>query len=473
MKYPEIKTNLLFSTEKPFPTRYVETFLINGLKDSKITIALDELDRSENYFKGEWISSFSFINLYITDSFIIDHFVPSTDDYKHFIDQFKEFIQPIAKITTSVEETEDLKRTRPYAPFSAFYKSKDDFIFRFIFQIGGNESDYVEAIVNACKLIIDYNSEDPKEIQGLIKETHTQSNKIKYLNYSDKKWIVLNPLIEVCKELNNKYRKDNDFRIKKPTIIMHNNDFRKYFILDTNWVISSDKLETFMIRPNDVSLYSNICDKNLVQAEKFYSETITPRYEYFSGRFPNPEKQSKYYDYFELIINSIIFAYTALEAFANICIPDSYEYTIEKDGIKTIYSKEAIEKKFTLRDKFKNVLRSILNTPDPTRESWWDQFIILENLRDELIHTKQSISEERYSRLLSFSIFKNVRIYKEIIKYYGYYIFENKKELLDEFPYNLGYDELFPGLTNDEGYERSYRVLYNIPDDKNNKKGSS
>lgn len=467
MTYPEFNSDILITIEKPLPKIYVDEVLTKKLTDIKITIKVVEIDRQESYSNGEWISSSSLINFYLSDKFIQYHFVKFTDDLKFFLDQFKILIQPLTKVSGYLNKSDKIKKTRPIAIFSTFYKTKEDFRLQFLFEMEGDESDYINALTDVFKTVAIYNEPKENPLQVAIKKSYSQSNKIKYLLYIDKQWTVLNPLLEVGKEINDSYREKKDLRIKKPTIIMHCDDFRKYFVLDNNWVLGFDRLETMMIKPNDVALYSNISDSNLKQAEKFYTESILPRHKLYGGSFPSMEKQKEYYDYFELIITALLFAYTSLEAFANICIPDRFEYLIEKDGIKTIYSKEAIERKFSLREKFKNILKSILYTPDPSLEKWWNGFIDLENIRDEIIHTKQSKSEDRYSQFLSKKIFKTISIHKEIIKYYGFYISENKKELLDDYPYNFGFDDFFPGLTNDKGYEQSYRVFHNIPEKKN------
>ena len=89
---------------------------------------------------------------------------------------------------------------------------------------------------------------------------------------------------------------------------------------------------------------------------------------------------------------------------------------------------------------------------DPSREDWWISFTELENLRNEIIHTKQSKSEERYAKLLSESIFNIVRNHKNIIKFYGEHISRYKTELLEEFPYEFDYDDVIPGLMTDKNY---------------------
>jgi len=273
---------------------------------------------------------------------------------------------------------------------------------------------------------------------------------------------VLNPLLEVGREINEKYRKGKDDRIKKPHIMLNKDNFNKYFVFDTNWVLVFDHLETMLIRPNDVALYSSISDKNLAAAKDFYNKTIIPRHGQYGGAFPTLQKQQEYYDYFELIITSIIFAYTALEAFANICIPNGWEHIKETKGVKTIYSKGAIERTFSLQDKFKIMLKNILQTPDPTSSNWWQDFIKLEDIRNEISHTKQAKSEERYSRILSQDVFNIIENHKEIISYYGRYISKNRKELLEEFPYKFGYDDFIPSLMTNKNYEKSYKAIHNI-----------
>jgi hypothetical protein len=463
VNYPEFNSDILITVEKPLPKIYVDEVLTKKLSECKLTLEVIEIDRRESYSRGEWIASSSFINLYLSDKFIQDHFVNNTKDLTVLLDNFKILFQPLTKFSGYLNRSDKIKRTRHYTTFSTLYQTKENFLFQFLFEMEGDESAYINALTDVFKTIAIYNEPKENSLQSAIKKSYSQSNKIKYLLYIDKQWTVLNPLLEVGREINDSYRENKDFRIKKPTIIRHRDDFRKYFVLDKNWVLVFDGLETMMIKPNDVAIYSNISDNNLKQAEIFYKESILPRHKQYGGSFPSMEKQKEYYDYFELIITALLFAYTSLEAFANICIHDRFEYLIEKDGIKTIYSKEAIERKFSLREKFKNIIKSILNTPDPTLEKWWNGFIDLENLRDEIIHTKQSKSEDRYSQLLSKKIFKTISIHKEIIKYYGFYISENKKDLLEDYPYNFGFDDFFPGLTDEKGYEQSYSVLHNIP----------
>ncbi len=467
MKIPKFKSDLLFCVEKPLPKVYIEELLIKKLDEkNSLEITVQEVEKDTTNSRLDWIMGSSMMNLYINDKFLEKHFNTDSESLNDFQDKFLEFIKPLTKFSKINELTDEFQSNRPFAVFSAFYKTKDKYILHFLFELSGDENVYWKALVEVLETINLYNELEDNDLKKAIKESYSPNKKLKYLVYKEHKWFVINPLLEVGKEINDKYRENKDFRIKKPHIILNRDDFRKYFVFDSNWVLVFDNLETLMIRPNDVSLYSNISDTNLKKAQEFYNDKILPRHKIWHGGFPSLEIQTEYYNYFELIISSIIFAYTALEAFANICIPNNYEFLIDKSGVKTIYSKEAIERKYALREKFKIILKDIMNTSDPTKEDWWNDFIKLEDLRNEIIHTKQSKSEERYSKLLQKGIFALIESHKTIIKFYGKFIEKNKKELLEEYPYNFDYDDFSPGLMTNKNYDKSYRSIHNINLDK-------
>lgn len=463
MKIPKFKSDLLFCVEKPLPKVYVDELLIKKLDEkSSLEITVQEVEKNTTNSRLDWIMGSSMMNLYINDKFLEKHFNINSKSLNDFQEKFLEFIKPFTKFSKINELTDEFQSNRPFAVFSAFYKTKDKYTLHFLFELSGDENVYWKALVEVLETINSYNELENNDLKKVIKESYSPNKKVKYLVYRENKWFVINPLLEVGKEINDEYRENKDFRIKKPHIILNRDDFRKYFVFDSNWVLVFDNLETMMIRPNDVSLYSNISDTNLKKAQEFYNDKILPRHKIWYGSFPSLEIQTEYYNYFELIISSIIFAYTALEAFANICIPNNYEFLIDKSGVKTIYSKEAIERKYSLREKFKIILKDIMNTSDPTKEDWWNDFIKLEDLRNEIIHTKQSKSEDRYSQLLGKDIFPLIETHKKIIKFYGKFIETNKKELLEEYPYNFDYDDFLPGLMTDKNYNKSYRSIHNI-----------
>ena len=102
-------------------------------------------------------------------------------------------------------------------------------------------------------------------------------------------------------------------------------------------------------------------------------------------------------------------------------------------------------------------MTDIYTTPDPETESWWSELSALQELRDQTIHTKQHLSQDRYSTLLSKTAINTIKVYQNVIYYYGGYILCKDRYLINEYPYNLGYDDIYPLLMN----ERTYRDIYN------------
>lgn len=265
---------------------------------------------------------------------------------------------------------------------------------------------------------------------------------------------------KLAEEHNKDYINKTDWRVRKPHVVFLKDNPTRKIVLSNNWVLESDKLETMLDKPNDVAIYSNISLNALNDAIIFHKEEIVPRVNSgFLSKPLNQTKLKKYYDYFEKIITAVVFAYTSIEAFANICIPTDYTYEEEKNGKKNIYNKADIEKTFSLRDKFKKNLPEILDSDNPCEEKWWTRFTELENLRNEIIHSKESKSEERYSKLLSSKIFKKVEVHKEVIEFFGKYIKQNKYKLLDDYPNNFGFDSYKVKLMSKENFYRSVKVI--------------
>lgn len=81
-----------------------------------------------------------------------------------------------------------------------------------------------------------------------------------------------------------------------------------------------------MSQPNDISLYINLFEINLTKAKKIYNEEYDSRKKFIYNQLLSEDETKQFYDYFEYIISAVVFSYTALEAFVNICIIDGYEY---------------------------------------------------------------------------------------------------------------------------------------------------
>ena len=133
---------------------------------------------------------------------------------------------------------------------------------------------------------------------------------------------------EIAAKHNREYIEKTDWRVRKPHVLFHENNPNKKIVVSNNWVLESDNLETMLDKPNDVAIYSNISISNLEKVKKFHKEKIIPRQKSGWGSTSLNQKELKeYYDYFEIAITSVIFAYTAIEAFANICIPNGFTYS--------------------------------------------------------------------------------------------------------------------------------------------------
>jgi len=104
------------------------------------------------------------------------------------------------------------------------------------------------------------------------------------------------------------------------------------------------------------------------------------------------------YDYLESICAAIIFAFTALEAFANEEIPEDFIYEVEEQTEAGVYlvrkfDKSQIERNFSLSEKLVNILPIVMNMPSPKGNKEWEGFVHLRRFRDRIIHLK---SEDRY-----------------------------------------------------------------------------
>lgn len=463
MNFPEFHSSLLIVTRWPFAPAHIEELVGKFFKGEDLTIELRASEKENEFGRPEWISPVSLITLYFSDSFLDNNFEKKSKGLELFFEKFTDVI----KLLADRQKDRQARDRRPLPTFSVLFQTKEKFILQFLFDNSQGVAQHLRALQAAFEWTIEYNaSEASSEIRSSIERTFSQDNQIKYLVYAENRWTVIDPLLGFSEEINIDYKVKADKRIKKPFVILHENDYRKYFVMDTNWVLRFDGLETMMLVPNDVSLYANICEKQLRDANKFYEETIIPRFKAYYGHFPSIEKQSEYFDYFELIISALIFSYTSLEAFANICIPDGFEYHYKKKGKNEVDSKENIERRYSLTKKFVKILPLIVQCPEPWKQNWWSNFKQLDQLRNEIIHTKPSTSEERYSKLLTREIFDIIACYKQAIIFYGLYIAKNKKSLLVEYPYNFGYDEFWPHLTSDEGYKEMYRDFYNTEDNR-------
>jgi hypothetical protein len=125
-------------------------------------------------------------------------------------------------------------------------------------------------------------------------------------------------------------------------------------------------------------------------------------------------------DYIEHVQTSIVFAYTALETFANLSIPEGYQYQTENKskGIRETYDKDAIERWLSLKVKVQCILREIYETKAVERQKWWGRFSNLERYRNELIHQKTIQSTSFYKAYFEPSVFLACECPLPVIKFF-------------------------------------------------------
>lgn len=101
-------------------------------------------------------------------------------------------------------------------------------------------------------------------------------------------------------------------------------------------------------------------------------------------------------DYIERMIESIVLAYSAIEAFANEAIPNDYFYARHKssDLLLEASGKKTIERKIPTDEKLTNILTEILGCTSPKGKQCWQHYQKLKSSRDRIIHMK---TEDRQS----------------------------------------------------------------------------
>ncbi|WP_145854439.1 hypothetical protein [Pedobacter suwonensis] len=453
MIWPDFSTMVAFTGSEQLFQLALQEKLYKPLKESGFPTTLLAIEKNSIIPTDGFIYFPSWINLYLTQDFIVDECNTTSEFYLDFTTK----LEDIFKMTGRKEDRPTSESIRA-ATYTIFYKANDGKIL--LFQMHNDASEVlISKFRQAIGFISDILNSRTPEVVDAMNKSYSYTDVVYYVGYLDASWRIIDPLLYVSDQINSEYRQHADLRAHKPDIILQEDNLNRRHTFGDNWVLEFDGLSTYLDRPNDVGLYSSICEKNLIAAKKFYDDTILIRHQHYTGNFPIPEQQREYFDYFELITTALIFAYSSIEAFINNFIPDDYTFT-KPNGTK-VMDKNHIERFLSLTDKLKNIFTDIYNTPNPEQETWWQSLTDLQELRDQTIHTKQHYSQIRYSKLLSREIFRTIQVYKVIIGYYGKYMQEKDKNLINEFPYNFGFDQVYPALMTDRTYEDIYNSLHN------------
>ena len=198
-------------------------------------------------------------------------------------------------------------------------------------------------------------------------------------------------------------------------------------IQDIDKVSLNKKSNITYFVPNNVALLLSVSEKAFIAAKKIYTEKLSTSdvildFEKIDGdrkKMMN-DASSLVCDYLENIQTSIVFGYTALEAFTNLSIPEDYTYTTGKNnkGISEIYDKKVIERWIPLKIKIKKILTKIYNTGKIENQKWWGQFSKLEKYRNEIIHQKSILHTEFYKVYFKQNIFNVCMSPNEVILFF-------------------------------------------------------
>lgn len=204
--------------------------------------------------------------------------------------------------------------------------------------------------------------------------------------------------------------------------------------------------------PNNVAILLSISNKSLAKAKNIFSEKLDPQKVNLTlqnaginkANFLN-EKSRDVCDYIESIQNSIVFAYTALETFTNLSIPEDYIYEVQvkTKGIKELYDKEAIERWIALKDKLLYILPNVYGNKKPDKEKSWSYFVKLENYRHDIIHQKSINSTEFYKTYFRRDIFDVCNSAEKIIRFF-YKQNAEKNRTNPLWPWMINSENYFP-----------------------------
>ena len=309
--------------------------------------------------------------------------------------------------------------------------------------------------------IQEYRKKEIEVTKEINKAFKLKSQEI-YFELKNKKWTIINLLFNAGKYHHDRIAENiYDKRIAKPDILVDRENLNNTIKYRALWQIEVDKTKFVRIKPNDIALYSNIAMSNLRKAKEIFDDENNSLWNYIQMK----EGEKELMNYYELIITSVILAYSSIEALINTVIPRNYFHKRRemnkvngKYVIKKI-SKSEIERWYTMKDKMNIVIPDALGIELPNKQKWWVRFDRLENLRNEIVHAVESKSNERYSELLKKNIFGIVESHIEVIKYFGKWATDNKHYLLNELPYGFGYDDIMPILNNSKDYQRADREM--------------
>jgi len=226
----------------------------------------------------------------------------------------------------------------------------------------------------------------------------------------------------------------------------------KHYRIMTDLLTYNDKTNEGVIlvnKPNLTALYLNISDKAISEAKTIFNEIIIPNLSFNNkeGVFVvNLDSgDSIVFDLLESVLVSVIFAYTAVEAFVNSIIPLDYKEQRQIKGEIKIVDLRFIQRNINMDEKIKKILPKIFNYTFSGKkvDRFWTRFSELEKFRDELIHLKREELIGNRSTQLGFLMYNVSNCIKEDI-------IESARELIGFISDKIGDHTSIPYEFNNE-----------------------
>lgn len=255
MIWPNFNTSTACTGSEQLFQLILQEKLCKPLNEKGFGIDLLQVEKNSIVPADGFLFFASWINLYLTEEFIVNEYNKDSEFYLDFAAK----LEDIFKMVGRKEERPTLETMRA-ATYSFFYKANDGKIL--LFQLHNDVSDILTSkIKQALDFISDLLAERSPEVANAIIKSYSYNETVYYVGYQDGSWAIVDPLLYVADQINSEYRQHADLRAHKPDIILQEDNLNRRHTFGDNWVLEFDGLSTFLDRPNDVGLYSSICEK--------------------------------------------------------------------------------------------------------------------------------------------------------------------------------------------------------------------
>jgi len=207
--------------------------------------------------------------------------------------------------------------------------------------------------------------------------------------------------------------------VKNPkTGTIHN----KGEIVTTAVEVSYIKGSIWLDLPNTTAMFLNLSNILFKHAKNNFNSSSIQKIQ----KIRQSTRDDNFFDFYENLFGSIVFAFTAIESFANEYIPDDFNYERNtKDDLIENMNKREIERKVPLSEKISNILPYIFNIKFTKQKKIWHEYKKLEEIRDRIIHMKsqdrKSSSRDKktiWNSLMTDPIFNAPKISEDLIFYF-------------------------------------------------------